>query len=167
RDRPADHRSVNEAEAALITADRPVVKADEGERPAWLRVLSDRNVLLLAASYFCMNYIFGLMFNWIYYYLAEIREFDPQTAGFFTSVQWIAAAVGATLGGFVCDHLCRRHGMRRGCAWPAFVALVLSGVFLFVGAVSANAYLAVACLALSFFANQVTEAAFWAAGIGI
>src|SRR5690606_36991414 len=114
RDRPADHRSVNEAEAALITADRPVVKADEGERPAWLRVLSDRNVLLLAASYFCMNYIFGLMFNWIYYYLAEIREFDPQTAGFFTSVQWIAAAVGATLGGFVCDHLCRRHGMRRG-----------------------------------------------------
>src|SRR5690606_38128734 len=167
RDRPRDHTAVNAAEAALIVADRPLVPHATGDRPAWLRVLADRNVLLLTASYFCMNYIFGLMFNWIFYYLAEVREFDPKTAGFFISVQWIAAAVGATLGGFVCDHLCRRHGMRRGCAWPAFVALVLSGVFLFVGAVSANAYLAVACLALSFFANQVTEAAFWAAGIGI
>ena len=114
-----------------------------------------------------MNYIFGLMFNWIYYYLAEVRGFDSQTAGYFTSVQWIAAAVGATLGGFLCDYLCRRYGMRRGCAWPAFTALVLSGVFLFIGAISGSPHMAVACLALSFLANQVTEAAFWAAGIGI
>lgn len=167
RDRPQEHAAVNDAEAALIAADRPATPTAEGQRPAWLRVLGNRNVLLLTASYFCMNYIFGLMFNWIYYYLAEVREFDAEAAGFFTSVQWIAAAIGATLGGFVCDFLCRRHGMRWGCAAPAGVALVLSGVFLFVGAVSANAYVAVACLALSFLANQVTEAAYWAAGIGI
>jgi ACS family glucarate transporter-like MFS transporter len=167
RDVPRDHAAVNEAEATLIVADRPSVPPATGDRPAWLRVLANRNVLLLTASYFCMNYIFGLMFNWIFYYLAEVREFDPKTAGFFTSVQWIAAAVGATLGGFLCDHLCRRHGMRRGCAWPAALALVLSGAFLFAGAMSGNAYVAVACLAASFLANQVTEAAYWAAGISI
>lgn len=167
RDRPAEHAAVNEAEVTLIAADRPAVPQAAGRTPGWLRVLANRNVLLLTASYFCMNYIFGLMFNWVFYYLAEVRQFDLQTAGFFTSVQWIAAAIGATLGGFVCDFLCRRHGMRRGCAWPAFAALVLSGVFLFIGATSGNAYFAVGCLALSFLANQVTEAAFWAAGISI
>ncbi len=167
RDRPRDHPATNEAEAALIMADRPPVPDAQGSRPDWLRVLADRNVLLLTASYFCMNYIFALMFNWIFYYLSEVRDFDPQTAGFATSVQWIAAAIGATLGGFICDHLCRRRGMRLGCARTAMLALVLSGVFLFIGAFSASAYIAVGCMALSFLANQVTEAAYWAAGIGI
>ena len=42
-----------------------------------------------------------------------------------------------------------------------------SGVFLLFGSVAMSAYLAVACLAMSFLCNQITEAAFWAAGIGV
>jgi ACS family glucarate transporter-like MFS transporter len=57
--------------------------------------------------------------------------------------------------------------MARGCARPAIVALLLSGIFLLAGSTSANAYIAVSCLAMSFLCNQVTEAAFWAAGISI
>jgi ACS family glucarate transporter-like MFS transporter len=167
RDEPSQHPGVNEAEAALIVANRPVVEPTGPDQPGWLRVLKDRNVLLLTLSYFCMNYIFGLMFNWIFYYLSTVRGFDSQAAGYFTSVQWIAAAVGATLGGFLCDFLCRRNGMARGCARPAIVALLLSGIFLLAGSTSPNAYIAVSCLALSFLCNQVTEAAFWAAGISI
>lgn len=167
RDEPGRHASVNEAEAALIAANRPNVVVEHTDQPGWLRVLKNRDVLLLTLAYFCMNYVFYLMFNWVFYYLAEVRGFDTATAGFFTSVQWIAAAVGATFGGFVCDYLCRRHGMRWGCARPAMVALLLSGVFVFVGAVAGNAYIAVGCLALSFLCNQITEAAFWAAGISI
>jgi ACS family glucarate transporter-like MFS transporter len=169
RDNPAEHPAVNEEEASLIVANRPVAApAKPGDkRPGWQRVLKDRNVLLLTLSYFCMNYIFYLMFNWVFYYMVEVREFGSQQAGFFTSIQWIAAAVGATLGGFLCDFLCRRFGLRRGCAWPAMAAVAASGVFLLFGSVTMSAYVAVACLALSFLCNQITEAAFWAAGIGI
>ena len=169
RDNPSEHGSVNEEEAALIVANRPAAaQAVAGEgTPGWQRVLKDRNVLLLTLSYFCMNYIFYLMFNWVFYYLVEVREFESQQAGFFTSIQWIAAAVGATLGGFLCDFLCRRHGLRRGCAWPAMAGVAASGVFLLFGSITMSAYVAVACLALSFLCNQITEAAFWAAGIGI
>jgi MFS transporter, ACS family, glucarate transporter len=166
RDDPSQHAAVNEAEAKLITADRPTITATD-DQPGWLRVLGNRDVLLLTISYFCMNYIFSLMFNWIFYYLVKVRGFDSQTAGYFTSMQWIAAAAGATLGGFVCDWLCRRRGMRRGCAMPAIVALFLSGVLLLVGSTSVNAYIAVGCLAVCFLCNQITEAAYWAAGIGI
>ncbi len=167
RDEPRQHASVNDAEAVLIMANRPEV-ADAGtDQPDWLRILKNRDVLLLTLSYFCMNYVFYLMFNWVFYYLVEVRGFDAAAAGFFTSVQWIAAAVGATLGGFLCDFLCRRGGMRRGCARPAMLALLLSGTFVCVGALTGNAYIAVGCLAMSFLCNQITEAAFWAAGISI
>ncbi|HET6629339.1 MAG TPA: MFS transporter [Woeseiaceae bacterium] len=167
RDEPRQHASVNDAEAALIVANRPDVVAAHTGQPGWLRVLKNRDVLLLTLAYFCMNYVFYLMFNWVFYYLAEVRGFDAAAAGFFTSVQWIAAAIGATLGGFLCDFLCRRKGMRLGCARPAMVALFLSGTFVLAGALIDNAYIAVGCLALSFLCNQVTEAAFWAAGISI
>jgi sugar phosphate permease len=167
RDNPSEHRSVNDEEALLIVANRPVAPSAKDDKPGWQRVLGDRNVLLLTLSYFCMNYIFYLMFNWVFYYLVEVRGFASQQAGFFTSIQWIAAAVGATLGGFLCDFLCRRRGLRRGCAWPAMAGVAASGLFLLFGSLTMSAYIAVACLAMSFLCNQITEAAFWAAGIGL
>ena len=167
RDHASEHPSSNQEEVDLIYANRPkAVPASDGE-PSWLRVLKNPNVILLTLSYFCMNYIFYLMFNWVFYYLEEIRGIERQMAGFLTSAQWIAAAVGATAGGLLCDVLCRRFGMRRGCAWPAMFGVILSGLMLLAGSLSVNAYIAVACLAASFLFNQLTEGAFWAAGISI
>ncbi|MDH4048315.1 MAG: MFS transporter [Gammaproteobacteria bacterium] len=167
RDNPEEHKSVNAAEVALITADRPAATEESSGEPAWLRVLKNRNALLLAASYFCMNYVFFQMFNWVFYYFVEVRGFEAQQAGFFTSIQWIAAAVGATLGGFLCDYVCQRKGLCLGCRWPAAIAVFLSGVFILIGSLPVGAGVAVACFAASFFFNQITEAAYWAAAIGI
>jgi ACS family glucarate transporter-like MFS transporter len=166
RDYPSQHTAVNAAEATLINANRPVGHAGS-DGAGWRQILKNRDVLLLTLSYFCMNYIFYQMFNWVFYYLVNVRGFEAQQAGYLTSVQWIAAAVGATLGGFLCDWLCRRRGMRWGCALPAISGLALSGVFLFFGAISADGTFAVTMLSLCFFSNQVTEAAFWAAAIGV
>lgn len=167
RDEPSQHPAVNEAEATLIMVNRPVTPVRGEARPGWFRVLKNRDVLLLTLSYFCMNYIFYLMFNWVFLYLENVRGFESQMSGYLTSLQWVAAAVGATLGGFVCDFLCRRMGMRRGCARPAIAALFMSGLFLLIGSISPNAYVAVGCLALCFLSNQITEAAYWAAAIGV
>lgn len=167
RDHAAEHPAANAEEVELIYANRPTVVAASDGKPSWQRVLRDRNVILLTLSYFCMNYIFYQMFNWVFYYLVNVRGFESQHAGFLTSAQWIAAAVGATAGGLLCDALCRRFGLRRGCAWPAMFGVMLSGLFLLVGSFSASAYIAVSCLAASFLFNQLTEGAFWAAGIAI
>ena len=167
RDNPADHEATNTEEVELIYANRPEAVASSEESPAWLRVLRNRDTLLLMFSYFCMNYVFFLFFNWVSYYLETIRAFGAQEAGFVTSFQWIAAAFGATLGGFLCDGLSRRIGLRNGCRLPAMAGLCLSGLFLVIGAVSGNPYVAATFLAMSFFFNQITEAAFWAAAIGV
>jgi ACS family glucarate transporter-like MFS transporter len=167
RDNPEEHKDANEAEVELIQADRPVGTGVAANEPAWLRVLKDRNALLLTASYFCMNYVFFQMFNWVYYYFVEVRGFDAQQAGYFTSIQWIAAAVGATLGGFICDYLCQKSGLCKGCRWTAATAVALSGVFFLIGSFPVTATVAVTCFAASFFFNQITEAAYWSAAIGI
>ena len=168
RDEPDEHPDANEAEVRLIRAGRaPAPSGQFADDSSWFSVLKNRDVLLLMLAYACMNYVFYQMFNWAFYYLVEIRGFGAQEAGLLTSTQWIAAAVGATLGGLICDRLCRRRGMRAGCRLPAVAGLAVSGLAMLVGALAGNAYVAVACLAASFLANQLTEAAFWAAAISV
>lgn len=165
RDLPAQHKSVNQAELDLIQRGREGLPGPESG--SWRAVLRNRDVWLLLLAYASMNYIFALMFNWVFYYLVTVRGFESHEAGYATSVQWIAAAIGATVGGLMCDMACRRNGMRFGCAVPAAVAVLLSGIFLAVGALSSNVWIAVGCLAMSFFCNQLTEGPFWAAAISV
>ncbi|MDH4110841.1 MAG: MFS transporter [Gammaproteobacteria bacterium] len=167
RDDPAAHPAVNRAEVDLIAANRPAA-VDSAERtPAWLRVLKNRDVLFLTASYFCANYVFYHFFNWVFYYFVEIRGYDEQYAGYLTSIQWVAAAVGATLGGFVCDYLTRRFGLARACRWMSIGGLALSGAAMGLASTPVGPVVLGTCLAVSFLAMQATEASHWAAAIGV
>ncbi|MEE4174128.1 MAG: MFS transporter [Xanthomonadales bacterium] len=172
RDDPSEHRGVDAAELALIRGEGAGRPAGEGEADApgpipWKRVLLNRDVLFLMASYSCMNFVFYEVFNWFYLYLVEQRGFDPVTAGWVTSSQWIAGAAGAALGGWLCDRLCRRLGLRWGSRLPIVIGLLICGALLAAGAVADTPALAVALLALCFFFNQVTEGAYWASSISI
>ncbi|MGI9260658.1 MAG: MFS transporter, partial [Woeseiaceae bacterium] len=167
RDTPQEHSAVNQAEIDLISAGQQAPVENIPPPPGWLRVLKNRDVILLMLSYSCMNFVFYEVFHWFYYYLVEVREFDLQTAGFVLSTQWIAGAAGAALGGWLCDKLCSIAGLRWGCRWPIIIGTVLSGVFLIAGAVQADPMIAVVLLALCFFFNQITEGTYWATSIAI
>ncbi len=167
RDRPAQHAGVNAAEIALIESGRAGPEARGPGRPAWLRVLRNRDVLLVMLSYSCMNFVFYDVFSWFFYYLASVRGFDAQTVGWVVSTQWIAGGTGAALGGWLCDRLCRRIGLRWGCRWPVIVGNALSGLLLIYGTLSGQPQWAVAAFVFCFFFNQLTEAPFWATTIAI
>ena len=167
RDFPAQHEAVNELEIEVITSDQPPVVDNVPPPPGWLRVLKNRDVILLMLSYSCMNFTFYEVFNWFYYYLVEVREFDTQTAGYVTSTQWIAGAAGAAIGGWLCDRLCKVTGLCWGCRWPIIIGMVASGILLIAGAMHPDAGIAVALLALCFFFNQLTEGTYWATSIAI
>jgi len=167
RDEPQQHPAVNEAEVRLIQANRPAAHLTERSAPNWLRMLKNPSLLFLTLAYACMNYVFYLFFYWVFYYLVTERGIEAQAASYVVSLQWVFAAVGAFVGGVVCDWACRRYGMRIGCAGPAIAGLTLSGVLFAIGTQSDITSVVVICLALSFFFNQMTEGAFWTAGIGI
>ncbi len=165
RDNPADHPRVSKKELELINAGRPSPQIADDDKSAWKRVLKNRDVLLLAASYFCMTYVFYIFFNWFFIYLVDVRKFKILESGFLAAAPWMAGAVAATVGGLWCDRLCKRLGSRWGCRIPGVAGLSLVAGLLILGAMARNPYLAVVFLALSFACTQLTEGAYWAAAI--
>jgi len=165
RDNPADHPRVNKKELALINTNRLSPQQIIANKSAWKRVLKNRDILLLAASYFCMNYVFYIFFNWFFIYLVDVREFKIMEGGYFAAAPWVVGAVAASVGGLWCDRLCKRIGPRWGCRIPSIVGLSLAAGFLLLGALAKNPYLAVVFLSLSFGSTQLTEGPYWAAAI--
>ncbi len=160
RDRPAEHRAITPAEIELIDHDRDHAFTDTPPRGSWREVLMRRDVLLLAAAYFCMNYVFYMFAQWLFIYLVEERGFSLLESGFLYALPFVTGAVLAAVGGFTCDALCHRYGGRWGCRLPAVTGLVLVAVFLLAGIDAANPYVAVALLSLCFGFTQFTEGAF-------
>ena len=167
RDDPADHPGVGKHELDLINAGRPSLDTVVDDKAAWKRVLKNREILLLAASYFCMNYVFFIFFNWFFIYLVDVRQFEIMKGGFFAAAPWLVGALAATVGGLWCDRLCKRLGPRWGCRIPGIVGLSLVAGLLLFGATAKNPYVAVALLSLSFGCTQLTEGAYWAASISV
>ncbi len=160
RDRPEQHPSINQAEVALIVGGQQRIAGGTATIAAWRRILRNRDALFMMLSYSAMNFVFYVVFSWGFYYLVTVRGFAAQEAGFLTSAQWIMGAAGAAAGGWICDLLCRRLGLRWGCRWPVVIGCGISAALLVGVALHPNAYAAAAMLGLCFFFNQATEGAF-------
>ena len=163
RDVAAEHPAISPAEVALINRDRPAVDPASIAPGAWREVLVNRDVLLLAASYFCMNYVFYMFAQWLFTYLVEARGFSLLESGFLYMLPFLVGGTMAALGGTTCDRLCRRIGPRWGCRLTAMTGLVLVAVFLLAGARANSPYVAVGLLSLCFGFTQLTEGPFWSA----
>ncbi|MFO1392332.1 MAG: MFS transporter [Steroidobacteraceae bacterium] len=163
RDTAAEHPAISRAEVELITRDRQPAAGSPRAPGELRRVLLDRDVLLLSASYFCMNYVFYMFAQWLFTYLVEARGFSLLESGFLYALPFVVGATLAAAGGLACDRLCRRIGARRGCRVTAMTGLVLVAVFLLAGANASNPYVAVGLLSLCFGCTQLTEGPYWSA----
>ena len=113
RDEPSQHRAITAAEIEAHQR-RPATRPAPGQSTSWRAVLRNRNILLLACSYFCMNYTFYIFSNWLFTYLVEERGFSLLESGLLYALPFVVGAVLAAVGGVVCDALCRRIGPRLG-----------------------------------------------------
>ncbi len=161
RNTPQEHRAVSAAEIAEL-GDRPdQVGQSPLTRERLMRVVTDRSVLLLSASYVCMNYVFYLISNWCFLYLVQERHFNVLESGLLSMLPPLGAAVGAAVGGVLVAGACKRFGMRWGFRAVPLLALPAAGVLLLVVVNLSNAYLALAALTLAYLVVELTEAAYW------
>lgn len=167
RDNPAHHPGVGQEELDLIDADRPEATAAECAKGAWKVVLRNREVLLLAVSYFCSNYLFYFFFNWLFIYLVQGRGFAMLEGGFYAAAPWITGALGAVVGGWGCDRLVERIGPRWGYAAMPIAGLVLGAGLILAAAWARDPAVAVVYLSLCLGGQQLTEGAFWAATVAV
>jgi ACS family glucarate transporter-like MFS transporter len=163
RNTPREHPDVTPAELAELG---PAQVQGVDRHISWARVwelLKDRDVLLLTGSYLCMNYVFYLLANWCFLYLVQERHFTVLESGWLASTPPLAAAIGAGVGGKLASVLGARYGIRWGLAIVPLLSLPAAAVLQFAAAGAANAYLAVAALALCFAAVELNEGPYWAA----
>jgi ACS family glucarate transporter-like MFS transporter len=160
RDWPAQHRAVTPEEIVLIDRDRDPAFTATPQPGTWREVLMRRDVLLLAAAYFCSNYVFYMFSQWLFTYLVEERGFSLLESGFLYVLPFATGAAMSAIGGLTCDRLCHRFGGRWGCRLPAMTGLIGVAVFLLLGVTAVNPYVAVGMLSLCFGFTQFTEGAF-------
>jgi MFS transporter, ACS family, glucarate transporter len=167
RNTPREHPSVTAQELAEIgSQDIAPVDAKISAKQL-LNILTNRNVLLLAISYLCMNYSFYLLSNWVFLYLVQERKFSVLESGWLAVAPPLAAAVGSGIGGLITGAACLRFGNRWGYRLVPLIALPVAGALLLVSVDAANPYWAVAGLATCFAAVELNEGAYWGAAMTV
>ena len=163
RDKPSQHPRVSAVELAELAGNESATATARISLADVIRVLSNRDVLLLTISYTIMNYVFYLLSTWCFLYLVQERHLSVPQSGLLGSLPYIAAAIGAAVGGKWGDRLTERFGFGIGCRAIPLVSLPLAGVLLIAGVESTNPFLAVAALSLAYFATEMTEGPYAAA----
>jgi ACS family glucarate transporter-like MFS transporter len=161
RNSPREHPAVSAEELAELGPRRAADAPSPITRARVAKILTNRSVLFLTLSYVCMNYVFYLIANWCFLYLVQERHFTVLESGLLASLPPLAAAVGAGVGGLLVTHACKRFGTRWGYRAVPLLALPAAGLLLVLVVNLANAYVALAALALAYLVVELTEAAFW------
>jgi ACS family glucarate transporter-like MFS transporter len=164
RDRPQQHPRVTAEELAELDnlpPAAPLTIARMGE------VLRDRNIVLLAISYLCMNFVFYMMTFWSFMYLVQERRLIGLESGLTAMVPWIGAAVGAAIGGVLADRLAARLDATRGYRLIPILSLPVGALLLLAIPVVGSVLLAPAALSLAFFAVEINEGPYWAATMNL
>jgi ACS family glucarate transporter-like MFS transporter len=163
RNTPAEHPAVSPAELSELGT-RPANNADCSI--SWRRLsalLKSRDLLALTVSYGCMNYVYYLLGNWCFLYLVQERHFTVLEGGWLAATPPLASALGAGIGGKLGSVFSVRYGTRRGLHIIPFISLPAAGILLLIAVHAANAYFAVAALALCFAFVELNEGPYWAA----
>jgi len=161
RDKPAQHRAMTPDELAFIDAGRT---AKPPPQPVnWRAALVNRDILILAASYFCLNFVFYIFSQWLFTYLVKSRGLSMLESGWLYVLPFATGAVLTAIGGGVCDSLCRRLGGLRGCRITAMSGLVVVAITLAAGLFATDPYVAVGLLSLCFGFTLFADTCYWAA----
>jgi len=131
---------------------------------AWL-LLKNRNVFLLSAGYFALNYFEYIFFYWIYYYFGEIRKVGASRSAIYTTVLLVVMMVMLPLGGWVSDRLIPHLGPLPARRTVAVAGMVLSAALLYLGTNIITGPLMVALLSPAIGLAATAEGPFWAAAI--
>ena len=109
---------------------RPVDSRSQASfgRSAWA-LMSNRNLIGICLGFFCFDYYWYLLVNWLPDYLVTVRHLTILKAGFFASLPFFVFGVSEPLGGWIADTLIRRGVSetiaRKGVVTVAFLTGLL------------------------------------------
>lgn len=164
RDDPAEHKSVNAAELAIIPR-REDVTMDHAM--PWGLLLKSRQVMLICAQYVCQSYSFYFITFWLPTYLLRERGFDLKQSAWLASLPTLLGGFGCLVSGMLLPILSKGMGNTAARKSTATFALSAAGVLLLTATVLQNPLLAVLAMSLAFFCNDLSMPVCWTACMDI
>ena len=162
KDTPEEHSGVTASELALIVAGRTASGSSSGNAPSWSSILKSKEVLASTFSYFCYGYAAWIFFSWFFIYLVKVRGVNLKLSSFYTTLPFLAMALGSPLGGAVSDAVTRRSGKRAGRCGIAVFGMGLAAVLIAEGSSVRSAAIASVVLASGVGALYLAQSSFWA-----
>ena len=164
RDSPQEHPWIGKRELARIESGLPVPvgPASGREAPPWRRIVSNRNVRVVTLAYFTFGYASYIFFTWFFIYLNRVLKLDLKASTIYSTIAFLAIAIGSPLGGWVADVLVKRYGRRVGRCGVAAFGMGLAAVFLALATQVKSAQLASIALAGGAGALYLSQSAYWA-----
>jgi len=162
RNTPAEHPLVNigeEEQIAHALGFRDHVK----RRVPWKQILSNPQMWLLGAMYFCYAYDIGAFLSWFPKYLNAARGVDLKHLGFYASMPFLAGLLGDITGGVVSDALVKRtSNLRFARRIVSIIGFWVSAATVLCAAWAADPMVSIAWFAVALFALELTVGVSWA-----
>ncbi|MCW3463529.1 MFS transporter [Chitinophaga nivalis] len=158
RENPSQMPGITAAEIEEIESTRKIKTA--GHSLPFRKILRSSNLWALMMMYFL--YMFGAYFflSWMPKYLRQGRGFDTTEMGFL-SMPFILGAIGCLIGGFSCDYLSRKFGIKWGRRIIGLGGLLIAGVFMILAALTPNHMVCIILLSLGLAFKDFTLPVSW------
>ncbi len=157
RNDPAEHKSVNPAELALLQGSRKLVSHDTGG--AWYQLLLRPQILILSLQYFCFSYVWNFYISWLPKWLIQAHGQTLQAATSYAVWPLLLGGFGSLISGFLPLWVSRR--------WLAFFGFAATSALLFAITRVEAVGLAMALMALASFCSDLTMPISWNACVEI
>lgn len=161
RDSPREHAWASAGEVAFIESGLPRADSKLKTFLSWGQIFSNKNLMIVTASYFTYGYAAFIFFAWFYSYLKNVRHVDLKQSAWLTTLPFIAMAVGSLVGGWLSDWLTKTRGVRVGRCYLAAFAIGLSALLIALGTTIADTTAAVLYLAAGAGALYLSQSSFW------
>jgi MFS family permease len=167
RNSPAEHKSVNAGELALLPA-APAKRAAGVKRAVpWRCILRSRDLWYLSFIYFCYGWVLWMYLQWFPTYLREARHFT-QRGSALASIPLIAATITNIAGGLLSDRLATHwNDVRRGRMVVSMAGFTIAGLALLPGVLAADATTAMIYLTIALAGLELTVSVSWAVCLDI
>ncbi len=128
---PEECKSISQEELDYIRSNQAEVVLDEETEKSGgvMSIFKNRNILLLACTYFFFMCAFFGLLSWLPSYLVKARGFELVKMGIFSGLPFLALGIGQPLGGWLSDKVFLGHRKLQAilvnlAAGPALYAVV-------------------------------------------
>jgi MFS transporter, ACS family, glucarate transporter len=151
RNDPAQHKSVNPAELALLENSRALVLHDHGM--PWYCLLLQKDIAFLGLQYFGFSYTWYFYVTWLPTWLQQARGLAPGVAAGYAMIPLALGGLGSIVSGFLPLSVPRK--------WVAIGGFFATAILIFIIPNVPGITLPMALMGLASFSSDLTMPISW------